>query len=283
MSVCDSAAVIGLGLIGGSVARDLAARGVRVYGFDADPAQLAAAVGDGVVAESLDASLAGVRDVELVVIAVPVDAALSVLRTIAPAVRALGARTTLVTDVGSTKGKIVALAAEVGIGPLFVGSHPMAGDHRSGWSASRDGLFQDAPVYLCPSVDASPSAVAMANALWADLGATTIDIDAAEHDRKLAWTSHLPHIIAATLGLALACGGVTRDDLGPGGRAMTRIAGSSPGMWTAIAMENAAAIDETLAAAERELARFRSALRRCDEAAVRAQFADAREWFDQTG
>ena len=272
--------MIGLGLIGGSVARDLAAQGVAVSAFDADPAQLDAALRDGVVSCALDHTLCEVENCEIVVIAVPVDAALDVLRRIAPFVSAPSAKTILVTDVGSTKRRIVSLATELGVGPLFVGSHPMAGDHRSGWSASRAGLFENAPVYLTRSADSSPSAIVLATTLWAELGARTIEMDAGEHDEKLAWTSHLPHMIAATLALSLARGGVGREELGPGGRDMTRIAGSSPEMWTAIAMDNAEAIDATLAAAEGEIARFRAGLRARDEDSVRAQFVAARAWFD---
>ena len=272
----SDAAVIGLGLIGGSVARDLAAHGVRVRAFDADAAQLDAAVRDGVVRERLDASFSGVRGADLVVIAVPVDAALDVLRRVAP----FAADTRLITDVGSTKARIVALADELGLNAKFVGSHPMAGDHRSGWSASRAGLFIDAPMYVCPPRAASDRSLALTHALWRALGARTIDIDAVEHDRWLAWTSHLPHMIAVVLGLTLGEGGVGRDDLGPGGRDMTRIAGSSPEMWTAIGIDNAPEIDRALAVAEREIHAMRDALARRDDAALRRTFVAARAWFD---
>src|SRR4051812_7936467 len=269
------AAVIGLGLIGGSLARDLAAAGVRVSAYDADPAQLSLAMRDGVVKDALDASLAGVCDADLVVIAVPVDGALGVLRALWPHLSP-GA---LVTDVGSTKGKIVALAAELGL-RTFVGSHPMAGDHRSGWTASRAGLFEGAPVYLCPAPNGDDAAMVRAASLWTSIGATTIEMDAEQHDERLAWTSHLPHMIAVVLGLTLGAGGIHRDDLGPGGRDMTRIAGSSPEMWTAIAVDNAPAINAALAVAEEEIAALRRSLLRRDAAALRAQFAAARTWFD---
>ncbi|HXT16004.1 MAG TPA: prephenate dehydrogenase/arogenate dehydrogenase family protein [Gemmatimonadaceae bacterium] len=272
----SSAAVIGLGLIGGSVARDLAANGVKVLAYDADAAHLDAAVRDGVVSVRLDDTFAGVRGVQLVVIAVPVDAALDVLRRIAP--QAAGAR--LITDVGSTKARIVELAQDLGLAGSFVGSHPMAGDHRSGWAASRAGLFVDAPMYLCAPRDGSPHAMMLAENFWRALGARTIEMDADAHDKWLAWTSHLPHMIAVVLGLTLGEGGVGRDDLGPGGRDMTRIAGSSPEMWTAIGMDNALEIARSLAVAEREIARLRGALKDRDAAALREMFAAARTWFD---
>lgn len=272
----ERAAVIGLGLIGGSVARDLAARGVRVSAYDADRRQLEAALGDGVVAESLDATLAGANDVELVVVAVPVDRALGVLERVAPHARGAS----LITDVGSTKAAIVAGASALGLSDRFVGSHPMAGDHRSGWSASRAGLFEGARVYLCRADETPASTVDRAASLWRGLGALPASMRADEHDRHLAWTSHLPHIISTMLALTLAEGGVRRDDLGPGGRDMTRLAGSSAEMWTAIARENGAAIDAALAAAAGRLAEFRDLLQRSDAESLHRRFADARAWFD---
>jgi len=270
-----SAAVIGLGLIGGSVARDLAALGLRVSAFDADATQLAAAMRDGVVHTRLNQSLDGIETVDLVVIAVPVDEALSVLRLGASRLK----RTALITDVGSTKARIVALATELGIGERFVGAHPMAGDHRSGWSASRAGLFVNAPLYLCPAADSVPQAMTLADTLWRTLGARPIEMDAVEHDERLAWTSHLPHMIAVVLGLTLGEGGVTRDDLGPGGRDMTRIAGSSPDMWTAIAVDNSEPIEAALAVAEREISALREEIGRRDASALHARFTAARSWF----
>jgi len=270
-----SAAVIGLGLIGGSVARDLAALGLRVSAYDADPTQLGAAMRDGVVHHRLSDTLEGLETADLVVIAVPVDEALEVLKRGARHLT----RATLITDVGSTKARIVALASELGIGERFVGSHPMAGDHRSGWSASRAGLFMNAPVYLCASSNTVPQALTVADGLWRALGARPIEMDAIAHDEWLAWTSHLPHMMAVVLGLTLGEGGVTRDDLGPGGRDMTRIAGSSPDMWTAIAVDNAPSIEATLAVAEREIGALREEIARRDGAALHARFTAARGWF----
>jgi prephenate dehydrogenase len=271
----ENAAVIGLGLIGGSVARDLAALGVRVSAYDADASQLAAAMRDGVVHYRLPDTLEGLERADLVVIAVPVDEALDVLRLGAPRL----AKASLITDVGSTKARIVALATKLGLGGRFVGAHPMAGDHRSGWGASRAGLFVNAPLYLCPSVDTVPRAMTLADSLWRTLGARPIEMDAKLHDERLAWTSHLPHMIAVILGLTLGEGGVSRDDLGPGGRDMTRIAGSSPDMWTAIAVDNAKPIDAALAVAEREIVALRAEIGRRDAEALHARFTSARKWF----
>jgi len=213
----------------------------------------------------------------VVVLAVPVDSAPELLERIA---RNASART-LITDVGSTKAAIVAAASAFGVGKQFVGAHPMAGDHRSGWSASRCGLFRDARVYLCPTPEAEAGLVRFAERFWQSVGGRPNVLRAAEHDRKLAWTSHLPHVLSTVLAGALAGAGVTREELGPGGRDVTRLAGSSPEMWTAIALENAAAIDAALSAAEGEVARFRAALAAGDRQALSSRFAAARAWFDR--
>jgi len=205
-----------------------------------------------------------------------VDAATDVLRRIAPNI----ANAKLITDVGSTKSRIVALASELGIGARFVGSHPLAGDHRSGWEASRSALFANARVYLCPTSEATPTTVSNAKALWTSLGANPVVTSAARHDEMLAWMSHLPHMVSAALALALADSNVKRDDLGPGGRDVTRLAGGSPDVWTAIALDNAAAIETALASVERQIAELRGALSRSDETALRERLSAARAWFD---
>jgi prephenate dehydrogenase len=276
MSVCESAAIIGLGLVGGSIARDLAAAGVRVSGFDSHDGYLAKALQSGSVHEALDASFAGIRDVDVIVIAVPVDEAVAILERLPKDLRAR-----LITDAGSTKARIVATAADVGLGDKFVGAHPMAGGHRSGWDASTSGLFKDARVYLCPASEATDDTLSLARNFWELLGGKPVCIDASEHDRKLAWTSHMPHVASTAVALALLRVGFGRHDLGPGGRDITRLAGSSPAMWTAIVRENAVEIDEALAAAEQEIAAFRRALAPVDANDIRDRFTVAREWFER--
>jgi prephenate dehydrogenase len=270
-----SAAIVGLGLIGGSLARDLAERGIFVRGYDADSNHLQSALRAGFVAQPLDATLRGVCDADVVIVAVPVDAATDVLRQIAP----YAANAKLITDVGSTKSRIVQLAAALGLAARFVGSHPLAGDHRSGWDASRTGLFSDARVFICPPSEAG-AVVELAASFWRRLGARPTVLSAEDHDRQLAWTSHLPHMVSTALALALARTGVERGDLGPGGRDVTRLAGGSPDVWTAIARDNAVALDAALAATEREIAGVRRALSRADATELRERFATARAWFD---
>ena len=271
----ERVAIVGLGLIGGSIAKDLAARGVEIEAYDPNDAALDDALASRVVARKLEASLATMR-ADVVVIATPVDASVDVLRVLARS----ESRATLITDVGSTKGRIVAEADALGLSGRFVGSHPMAGDHRSGWSAARQGLFSGARVYLCAPDRTPAELVARVDDFWRALEAHPMKIGASAHDRTLAWTSHLPHVVSAALALALGEAGVGRDELGPGGRDITRLAGSSPEMWSAIAAENATAIDAALAAAEREVASFRRLLSRADAGELHGKFAAARAWFD---
>jgi prephenate dehydrogenase len=251
-----TAAVAGLGLIGGSAARDLAAAGVRVLGWDRDRASVDAALGEGVIAAALGQELEGLEDADVVLVAVPVGTAAEVLEAALPR---LG-RVRLVTDTGSTKASVVAAAGRLGIGDRFVGSHPFTGDHRSGWSASRAGLFGAAPVYLCPTPQSSPEAISLARELWTALGAAPIEIDAGEHDRRLAWTSHLPQVVSSALMAVLDAHGFVREDLGPGGRDMTRLAASSPALWAGILRDNRANVSDALAAFEQEIARVRRRL-----------------------
>jgi prephenate dehydrogenase len=272
-----SAAVVGLGLMGGSVARELSARGVRVLGHDRDPRALEAALRDGAVHAPLGPALEGVEEAELLVLAVPVDAAPEVLR----AGRARLERARLVTDVGSTQRSVCAAAEALGLGGRFVASHPLAGDHRSGWEASRAGLFQEARVFLSPTPSTHAESLRLAVELWSALGARPEVMDAAEHDRRLAWSSHLPQCASSALALALDGAGVERGELGPGGRDTTRLAGSSPEMWAAILLDNAGHLGAALDALQARLAELREALERGDADGLRALFEHGRAWADR--
>ena len=269
-------AVIGLGLMGGSIARALHARGVRVLGYDRDGTQLDAAVREGVVHEALDSSLEGLASAEVVMLALPVDATIEMIGCVAPHVGA--AR--LVMDVASTKRSIVVAAEAAGLGPRYVGAHPLTGSHRSGWGASRASLFEDARVFLCPTPSTAVSTLSLAESLWRELRAGVELLDAADHDDQMAWRSHLPHLLSSALALTLRDAGVRRSALGPGGRDMTRLAGGSPTMWGPIVADNATPIVEALEACEARLRGFREALVNGDRVETRRFLESAAEWFD---
>lgn len=267
-------AIIGLGLIGGSLARDLRARGLRVFGHDADEDTLNDTLESGVGIEPLGGDFENLAHTDWLVIAVPVDAATATLKS----VQAHARHVQLITDVGSTKRGVLSAAASLGLGPRFVGSHPLAGDHRSGWRASRTGLFAEQRVYLCAAGAVDDGALRAARALWRLCGARTELIDAAEHDRLLAWTSHLPQALSSALAGSLETAGIPIAALGPGGRDMTRLAASSPPMWTGIALENADELNDGLAAVEKAIAELRALLAARDRCALHAFFARGRHW-----
>jgi prephenate dehydratase len=268
-------AIIGLGLIGGSLARDLAAAGLRIVGFDRDTRTLADAHAAGLFAATTHGdTLDGIEDADVVVLAVPVSAAVTLLAEVAR--RCTRAR--LVTDVGSTKATMADAAAAAGLAARFVGGHPLAGDDRAGWSAARPGLFVGARVYLCPTAGSRPDAVVLAEQLWGAVGAHTERVDAGEHDRTLAFTSHLPQLLSTALAATLGEAGIRAGELGPGGRAMTRLAGSSAAMWVPIATANGPRIAAALDGLDAVLAHVRKALRRGDDAALHRFFDDGQRW-----
>lgn len=270
----DTVAILGLGLIGGSLARDLAGRGARVMGYDADAATLDAACEEGIVRYRLAASLSGVSRAQVVIVAVPLSATQQLLAAIAK--QPSSAR--LVMDVASTKRTVIAAAESLGIGDRFVGSHPMAGDHRSGWSASRLGLFASAKVYLCPAESTRPESLERAQEIWTAVGALPRVITADAHDSLVAFASHLPHVASAAIAAALAQEGVRLSDLGPGGKDVVRIAASSPEMWTGIVLENAEPILRAIASLEKQLAAFADALTARDTQGLHELFIAGREW-----
>lgn len=271
-------AIVGLGLMGGSLARAVSGRGARVLGYDSNVEHLEQARCDGVVSAALGRDLSGLEEADVVVLALPVDATCLSMPLLAR--RATRAR--LLMDLASTKRSVVACAEAAGVGGRFVGAHPLAGSHRSGWSAARASLFDGARVFLCPTASTEPATLRMAEQLWHDLHARTEALDAATHDDEMAWCSHLPHIVASALAATLDDAGLPRDALGSGGRDMTRLAGSSTAMWTAIAMDNAEAITDALSSYEARVRDFREAIACRDATRVRSLLETGRAWFEES-
>ena len=277
--IADSTiAVVGLGLMGGSLARAVAARGARVVAYDRNVEHLEQAMRDGVVTAALGRDLSGMEEADVVVVALPVDATCLAL----PVIARRASRARLLMDLASTKHSVVACAESAGVGERFVGAHPLAGSHRSGWSAARASLFDDARVFLCPTRTTSHEALRMAEQLWHGLRARTEALDARAHDDEMAWCSHLPHFVASALAATLHDAGLPRAALGSGGRDMTRLAGSSTAMWTAIAADNAAAITEALSAFEARLREVREAIECRDSSRIRSLLDTGREWFEES-
>ncbi len=274
MSDSGTVAVIGLGLIGGSVARALANKGMRVIAHDRNTAAVEAGMSEGVIAAAVDESLHGCSRAGTIVVALPGDAARKVMPRIASVAELAG----LIIDVGSAKRLVINAAEDAGLGQRFVGCHPLAGDHRSGWEASRAGMFEGQRVFVCRTATTSDATLAAAREFWISLGGIPVTADASAHDSRMAWVSHLPHLLSSTLALTLRDAGIARVELGPGGRDMTRLAGSSPEMWSAIAQENAGAIDAAISAFEKRLSELRVAVNTGDVESFKTKFTRGSEW-----
>lgn len=236
-------AIVGVGLIGGSVALALRAAqpDVRLIGVDRDSANLDAAIRRGVVDE--EAEIAEIGDAELVLLAVPVRQ----LPVLMPQLgRHLGADT-IITDASSTKQSVIAVA-RLGLGNRigqFVPGHPIAGREHSGVAAAASELFDGKNVVLTPLAENSAAVVERVRNLWRACGANVLEMSAAEHDAVFAAVSHLPHLLAFALVDELA-GRPNAKSLfsfaASGFRDFTRIASSSPEMWRDIALDNRAAL-----------------------------------------
>jgi prephenate dehydrogenase len=277
--IADSTiAVVGLGLMGGSFARAVALRGARVVAYDRNAEHLEQAMRDGVVSASLDRDLGGLEEADVVILALPVDVTCLTL----PVLARRATKAQLLMDLASTKRSVVSCAEAAGVGDRFVGAHPLAGSHRSGWTAARASLFDEARVFLCPTPTTSQMALRMAEQLWHALRARTVALDAEAHDIEMAWCSHLPHFVASALAATLTDAGLPRSALGSGGRDMTRLAGSSTAMWAAIAADNAEAITEALSSFEERLRELRAAITCRDATRTRALLERGRDWFEES-
>ncbi len=271
-------AILGLGLIGGSLARDLAADGATVWGFDINAQTVREAQREAIISRVIDAEFSALHEAETVVLAVPVDVAPRLLEQALPHVQ----RARLITDVGSTKRRIMQRAAALGLASIFVGSHPMAGDHRAGWAASRRGLFAGARVDLCRTNETGSAAWSRAQTLWQSVGAETTERDATTHDADMAFASHLPHLLSLALAGTLSSRAFARRHLGPAGKEMTRIAASSAEMWAAIFEDNSVPVIDALETCLAQLGALRGAIERHDRKAIVEAFAAANSWTERT-
>jgi prephenate dehydrogenase len=226
-------AVIGLGQIGGSIARALgAAGGWSRVGYDLDPAMTRAAHAAGAIDRAAESLAGACEDAQLAVIATPVD---TLPGLIAAAAAALPAGAALL-DTGSTRGTVTsALAAAAARGIRAVGGHPLAGSEGHGFAAARADLFTGATFTLSPAAGTVPGIVTR---LVRDLGARPVEVEPERHDQALARTSHLPYLIACALR-DLGREAFERGLSGPGFRDMTRLAASDSRVADAYCRANA--------------------------------------------
>lgn len=239
-------ALIGLGLMGASLGMALRKRGIaKVSGYARREETRSLALERGVCDEVFDAPEKAVEESDLVVLCVPVLAMGSLVESCAGSLP-VGC---VVTDVGSTKQEVCAvMAAKLKeTDAVFVGSHPMAGSDQSGLESARADLYEKAAVILTPDDSSSDSAVAELKEFWEAVGGVTSVMSPVDHDKIIARTSHLPHVVASILvASVLGENEEAGEFCGSGFRDTTRIAGGSEDIWHDIVKSNSAAVLEEL-------------------------------------
>lgn len=271
-------AVVGVGLIGGSLAAACRKRGLteRLVGWDADGSALQEALALGLVDEAAPAAAAAAAGADLAVLAVPIGALEAVAATIAPAL----APEALVTDVGSVKGSLVGRLEALLPAGRYVPGHPIAGRERSGPAAASASLFEGARCILTPTARTDRQALGRVRRLWEEVGAVVETMDPETHETVFAAVSHLPHAVAyALMNAMLDLKAEGRDVLpySAGGlRDFTRVAASDPTMWRDIFLANRAALLEALRRFREALARVEAAVAAGDGASLWAECDRAR-------
>lgn len=260
-------AIIGLGLLGGSIGLAVKARGLSIAttGWDRDGDVRARAAQRGLADTICDSAEEAVADADLVILCVPVGAMGDAARAIAPALTPHA----IVSDVGSSKEAVAKALAEALPGVCVIPAHPVAGTEQSGPDAGFASLFAGRWCIITPPEGCDPAAVTALSDFWTALGSKVELMDAAHHDLVLAVTSHIPHLIAYTIvGTASDLEEVTESEVikysAGGFRDFTRIAASDPVMWRDVFLTNRAAVLEMLGRFTEDLTALQSAIRSGD-------------------
>ena len=259
-------AVVGVGLIGGSLAAALRQRKVarRVIGVGRDAARLEAARKAGLIDEGSTDLAEVARRTNLIVFCTPVERVAEGVRAALAglACSSSGLQLTanssklLLTDAGSVKGPICEALADI---PNFIGAHPIAGSHRQGFEAADANLFEGKVCVLTPSADADLERLHRLERFWQAVGMKTVAMTPDDHDRALAMTSHLPHVVASSLAATLAT--ENRPFTGTGFRDTTRVAAGDPTLWSGILLNNVSHIVAGIDEVQHRLESFRTALK----------------------
>jgi len=266
MKQLDTVAIIGVGLIGGSIGLALRQRGLArtVVGIGRTASRLRIADEIGAVSWTTSDVARGVADADLIVVCTPVEMVADYVRQASRACRS----DALITDAGSTKGEICrSLAGGLSGRGTFVGSHPMAGSEKSGPEFADPNLFEDCVTVVTPLDGSAQDSVGYVEAFWRSLGARVLRMSPEEHDRAVAEISHLPHLVASALA---ACADPLDLVLAATGwRDTTRVASGDVELWRQIFTENRCHVLQSLAKFEKVLSAFRHALERNDAAELR--------------
>ena len=271
--------IVGLGMIGGSVARGLkkANPKQRIIACDTDVQALQQAVDDGVVSHIGElATLCPLADI--IILAVP---PLSVCELLAEILKFM-APSSLITDVASVKSHIFTSSEQFTEQELenFVPAHPIAGSEKSGYAAAVDDLFEQRNVILTPHAGNSTESVAAINAFWRELGANVLGMTRARHDEVLAATSHLPHLLAYAIVDVLLKQEQSEDIFryAAGGFAdFSRLASSDASMWSDIFVANSAAVEKVLDDYIRSLLDFKKAIQKHERKKLEKSFGAAKQ------
>jgi prephenate dehydrogenase len=260
-------AVVGLGLVGGSIALALGARG-----YDREPGAREGARRRGI--DARDTLSEAVADADIIVAAVSTQETAPLLVELSSA-----ASRAVLTDTASLKRPVVEAAQRLRADVRFVGGHPMAGSHRSGVDAASADLFRGRPWILCRTARTDEASLAKVSALVRAAGARPVLLDAKRHDELMTWASHLPLAVASALAKAAARGGgpQLRDVAGPGLLDTTRVAGQPASLGLELAFADPAALAAAIEAVSGELTGLASALRAGDAEAARAFLEEAAE------
>lgn len=276
--------VVGVGLLGGSVALALKQRGLaqQVHGYVRRAESVAECENLGVVDFATQDLAAAVREADLVVLSTPLSRMRELVQTMAPALKP-GA---VVTDVGSVKASVVHALEPIvsAAGGQFVGSHPMAGAEKTGAAAARPDLFINAACVLTPTPQTSEPALRMMEMFWKSLGARVIMLSPEVHDEFVSRSSHLPHVVAAGLANYVLSPAYPREQVllcANGFRDTTRIASGSPEMWRDIALANRRNLSRVLGVFIEDLQELQLALERSDVRTIQEFFETAKHRRDQ--
>jgi prephenate dehydrogenase len=275
--------IIGVGLLGGSIG--LAARRFRlareVAGYVRRKSSLKDCERAGAVDYAVTDLLAAVSNADLIILCTPLAQMRSLAEQILPALK----HGAIVTDVGSVKAGVVRELESIiaTAGAHFVGSHPMAGGEKMGVPAARADLFDHAVCIVTPTKKSNATAVRKVEQFWKSLGARVLKMDAAQHDLLVSRSSHLPHVVAATLANLVLNPALPKTQAtlcATGFRDTTRVASGSPEMWRDIALSNRKNLSQSVTAFMNELEKFQSALKRGDARAVEKFYVTAKQRRD---
>lgn len=276
----DTITIVGVGLIGGSIGQAARRRGVvrRIVGVGRNASSLERARATGAIdSYSLDLS-EGVKSADVVVFCTPVDQIALQVKRAAPSCK----NGCLITDAGSTKAHIVRdLEGRLPPGIRFVGSHPLAGSEKRGPEYASAALFDGKITIVTTTADTDPAAVERIATFWKALGSEVRFLDPETHDRALAMTSHLPHLLASVLADLLPS--AWQPFTATGFRDTTRIAAGDPALWAAIFRQNALAMCDALHQFSERIGEFRQAMLDDDESTLIEWLSRAKRVRDALG